>query len=204
MAYEIDMTNLNKKSASADPQMAQSQKSISTAKSIYASQAAVDSFVAIGEGYNEASAIRAKRVFANNNIFANARIAKMSAEDALKRGALASDDHMARIGRLIGSQRAAFATQGIEIDTGSAKQIQEETFNLGLEDAVTIRNNSYLEAFGFESQAANLKSQSILNRIASKSAEKQEKAAAIGRVAQAIGSGAMGVAAAGNTNTGSK
>lgn len=157
---------------------------LTKAQSIYASQGIVDSFIEIGSGYNEAAAIESKRRFNNNNLLQNANFAERSAKDAIKRGSKQADDHMRRVGRLIGAQRAAFATQGIEIDRGSARDIQNETFSLGLEDAVQIRNNSYLEAFGFESQAIASRSQAILNRIASKSQAKQEKIATFNRVVQ--------------------
>lgn len=75
------------------------------------------------------------------------------AEDSLARGREQELRHRGDVSRLKGSQRARLAAQGIDIDTGSAGLLQEETAILGEVDAITIRNNARREAYGYRSQA---------------------------------------------------
>lgn len=55
---------------------------------------------------------------------------------------------------MIGEQRVALAQQGIDINTGSAGDIQSETDAISHQDAETIKNNAWREAWGFKTQAA--------------------------------------------------
>lgn len=86
---------------------------------------------------------------------ANARISELQAKDALKRGHEAEGISRQKTKKLIGSQRAALAAQGIRVDAGSALDIQLEAGDIGELDALTIRNNAAREAFGFMQEASN-------------------------------------------------
>jgi hypothetical protein len=83
----------------------------------------------------------------------NSRLATLSAEDALRRGKKAAYLHKREIKRTIGSQRAALAAQGIEIDDGSALEVQMDTATQGELDAITIKNNAFREAWGYKMEA---------------------------------------------------
>lgn len=83
----------------------------------------------------------------------NQRFAELQAEDAIRRGKKEEQAHRKQTGALIGAQRAALAAQGIEVDSGSALAIQEDTAALSEDDARTIRMNAYREAYGYKSQA---------------------------------------------------
>lgn len=91
----------------------------------------------------------------------NARMAEMQARDAELRGQEAEARHRKDVSRLTGSQRAALAGQGVDVNDlgGSAMDIQTDTAYLGELDALTIRNNAAREAWGFRSQAANYSAQ---------------------------------------------
>lgn len=95
---------------------------------------------------------------------ANARISEMQARDALKRGHEAEGISRQKTKKLIGSQRAALAAQGIRVDYGSAQDIQQEAQDIGELDALTIKNNAAREAFGFMQEASN---SSMQGRLAS-------------------------------------
>jgi len=82
----------------------------------------------------------------------NRRLAEMRAEDALKRGHEAEAVSRGRTKKLIGSQRAALAAQGIRVDYGSAQDIQQEAADIGELDALSIRTNALREAFGAKSE----------------------------------------------------
>lgn len=82
----------------------------------------------------------------------NERIAAMQAQSALARGHEAEGISRQRGKKMLGSQRAALAAQGIRLDAGSAQDIQQETLDIGELDALTIKNNALREAFGYKMQ----------------------------------------------------
>ena len=86
----------------------------------------------------------------------NAKIAEMQATDATNRGAI--DEKKARqlTEQVIGSQRVSLAAQGVDINRGSALDIQANAAYLGELDALTIRNNAVKEAWGYRVQAQDL------------------------------------------------
>ncbi len=55
--------------------------------------------------------------------------------------------------QLEGAQRAALASQGGDVDSGSPLDIQADTARAGYIDAATIRNNAALKAYNYGIQA---------------------------------------------------
>lgn len=96
----------------------------------------------------------------------NASVAIMQSADALERGRTAEGRQRVQTRQLQGAQRAALAAQGIEINdaTDSAGQIQLDTQRQGELDALTIRNNAFREAWGFQVEAQNQTQQGELAR----------------------------------------
>lgn len=109
----------------------------------------------VGSGFFSAGSIRRQGgMEALQNRF-NAEMAGITAEDVLRRGEKEAG-RVRRAGKAVrGDQRAAYAAQGIEVDSGSAADIQEETGILNEEDVRTVRNNAWREAFGYKTQAAD-------------------------------------------------
>lgn len=85
----------------------------------------------------------------------NAKLAETSAKDAIFRGDEAAKNIQGQTKQLIGSQRAALAAQGINIDSGSALDIQADTARQGEIDAITVKNNAWREAWGYKVEALN-------------------------------------------------
>jgi hypothetical protein len=96
---------------------------------------------------------------------ANARIRGLQAEDAIRRGEKQVVKAQQSAKRLLGSQRAALGAQGIDIESGSALDIQEETAELGATDVMELRNNAWREAWGFKAEAADLRSRADVARL---------------------------------------
>lgn len=93
---------------------------------------------------------------------------------------------------IISNQRAAAAASGVDVDSGSVLQLQEDSALLGEVDALRLRQN-------FEDQAVSLEDQADLSRAQGKNARKQGKmslitgglmAASYGAQAQGAGAGA--------------
>lgn len=85
----------------------------------------------------------------------NAGINRMRAQDAIVRGEEAAADFQDEIDLMIGAQRASLAAQGIEIDEGTALDVQTNTRVMGELDTLKILNNSRREAWGYSVGEAN-------------------------------------------------
>lgn len=83
----------------------------------------------------------------------NADLAEEQAKDALARGRESELALRRKARGLMGSQRAAFAGQGIDINDGSARDVMQNDQALSELDALTIRNNAQRESLGFRQQA---------------------------------------------------
>lgn len=104
-------------------------------------------------------------VEANNSV-----IAGWQATDAQQRGQIEEQRQRLATAKLRGSQRAAFGSNGVEIDSGSPLDILMDTSQLGELDALTIRSNAEREAYGLRTQQSNLTAQSSLTSMAGRSA----------------------------------
>jgi len=83
----------------------------------------------------------------------NSAFSDLQAEDALA----SSDDLVRRyqeqLDQSIGTQRAAAGASGIEIDSGSALDAQNNNFTIGQKDILTLKNNAWREAWGHKVQS---------------------------------------------------
>lgn len=82
----------------------------------------------------------------------NAQIAEWQAQDAIDRGEVLASRRKQQTNEVIGSQRAHLAGQGVDINTGSAGEVQGNARYLGELDRLTIINNAKREAWGFKVQ----------------------------------------------------
>lgn len=85
----------------------------------------------------------------------NARLANTQADDAIARGDVEAKTLKSKIGQVVGTQRAGFASQGVDVNNGSAAQVQDDTRTLIERDATTIKNNAWREAWGYRMEAQN-------------------------------------------------
>lgn len=98
----------------------------------------------------------------------NAEMADRAADDAVARGREAQNRSRLGTRQLIGAQRATLAGQGLQLEGGTASDLQLESQQLGELDTLTIANNAMREAFGFKVEAVNYRSQANLTRLAGK------------------------------------
>jgi len=102
------------------------------------------------------------------------------AADALTRGYEAERRLREGAGLIDAEQTAAFASQNVETSSGSALAVTMDTARLSELDALQIRNNARMEAYGYKVEAASSRYQGHL-------AKKQGKQKAIGTVLGASG-----------------
>lgn len=119
----------------------------------------------------------------------NAQFKLKTADETINAGNTSADWQRVRAGQAVGTQRSAQAANGIDVNSGSAAQLQDDTAMLGELDALTIQNNAAREAYGYRVQAK----QDILN--ASQTVQ-NGKTAAMGSILGGLG-GAFGSFAGG-------
>lgn len=127
-------------------------------------------FSSISSSYAQAQALRARGQFESTMADGNARMAGVAATDAIARGETSARLNMTRARGVIGAQRASFAGQGVDVNSGSAKDVQSSTAAVGALDSMTIRNNAMREAMGYKVQASNWMTQAKMAQIGASSA----------------------------------
>ena len=97
----------------------------------------------------------------------NAAYLNRAANDARYRGVVDADTQRVQTQNLIGTQRAAMASNGGVVGEGSNAIIEQDTAQYGELDAMIISNNAAREAYGYEVQASsNLSNASTLKKNA--------------------------------------
>jgi hypothetical protein len=83
----------------------------------------------------------------------NANVADVMGQDALARGDEETSLFRTQVRQLIGTQRAGFAAQNVEVGSGSAQAVQADTAYLGELDTQRIQANAAREAWGYQVEA---------------------------------------------------
>ena len=122
----------------------------------------------LASGYSQSKAQKSLSDYEASVYESNARLADLKAADAIFRADKEAVKAKQASKRLIGSQRAALGAQGIDIESGSALDIQEESASIGAEEALNIRNNAWRESWGYKTQAVDLRGRAEMARITGK------------------------------------
>lgn len=99
----------------------------------------------------------------------NQEVANMQAANAIERGNLEEKQFRLNLSKQKGEMRAGYGASGAVVDSGSALDNLTDTVEYGELDALTIRHNAQMEAWGYRQQAANYYGQSELFRSSKKS-----------------------------------
>jgi type II secretory pathway pseudopilin PulG len=100
----------------------------------------------------------------------NARLAELQGQDAVRRGGREEAKFRREQSILEGRQRSLLAASGVDIDSGSAADLQEASRMEGEEDAAVIRLNAQREKWGFDTQALNHRNAASAARAAGRGA----------------------------------
>lgn len=113
---------------------------------------------AIGGGLSALGAYQqgqvAKQVGRNNQI-----MAEYAAQDAQRRGEEDAIKVRQRASQIKGAQRARMAANGLDLTTGTAAELQDQTDFFGQQDIATTRSNAARDAWSARVQGANARSQ---------------------------------------------
>ncbi len=117
----------------------------------------------------------------------NAKIAQSNADQKRQEGIEESRLQRIRTLQKIGSQQTAMAANGIDVSTGTALDVIEDTSAMGELDALTTRYNAETQAQAYERQANNFNNQANLDIIAGQNAYKTGITSAIGSGFKGLG-----------------
>lgn len=106
---------------------------------------------AVMQGVSTRNSMRYKAAMGERN----AALDRAAARDALKRGEIENRRQQQRTAQRLGAQRAGLAASGLDVDFGSAGELQDDTRRMGWEDSQTVRENAMREARGYEISAWN-------------------------------------------------
>jgi hypothetical protein len=110
---------------------------------------------ALSGAYAQAEATKAQAKFNEQQARSAEAMAKLQAEDAIERGE-SEATAVRKKGKMIqGSQRAMMAAAGLDLSSGTAQDLQTETYLSSAEDALRVKNNAYREAWGYKAEGAN-------------------------------------------------
>lgn len=112
----------------------------------------------------QANAAEAEGDYTAQLLSRNADLADMQAADSVARGTLSEQKLRGETRQVVGMQRTGLAAQGIDINAGSAGDVQTEAKAIGEADAQTVKLNAAREAWGFATQAQDLRSRADLTR----------------------------------------
>ncbi len=98
----------------------------------------------------------------------NARVAENDAEKVREVGVEKENDRRRRTAHLVSKQRTQLAANNVDIGSGSALQLQQDSLDLGEVDALRVKKNYENQAERFEQQEALHRGQSAVfkNRAA--------------------------------------
>lgn len=122
----------------------------------------------LGQAYSAAEAEKLEGEYRRQQYGFNKKLAEEQAEDAIKRGEKDASLLKKRGKQVKGAQRAALAAQGIEVDSGSAADLQADTDEAVQLDVQAAKNNAWREAWGYRAQALSYGFQGEMEYAASR------------------------------------
>ena len=128
----------------------------------------VSALSSIGTAFAQSGAQKAASIYQESVYRSNERMAEVQAADAISRGEKEAKKTLQNTRVLVGAQRAAMAAQGLDLESGSALDIQQETAGIGAMDALDIKNNAWREAWGYKVQANQYGQQAAFTKITGK------------------------------------
>lgn len=117
----------------------------------------------------------------------NAEIAQNNADQKRQEGIEEARQQRIKTLQAVGSQQAAMAANGIDVSSGTALDVIEDTAASGELDALTTRYNYETQALAYEQQANNFNNQASLDTFAGQNAYKSGMINAVGTGFKGLG-----------------
>lgn len=135
------------------------------ANAMLAASSGGDALTGAVGSWNQYKATKAAGEYQRRLADMNSRLAQIQAEDAIRRGDKSARQLQRDAKQLQGAQTAGYAAQGVDVSSGSAAAVQEETMTLAALDEMEIRNNAMREAWGHKMNALNYNAQGAMNQL---------------------------------------
>jgi hypothetical protein len=119
---------------------------------------------ALAGSITQASSMRMQAKYDQQQAESQARLNEIKANEAERIGEKEAAQVKRKARQVQGAQRAAMAAQGLDVASGSALELQEETARYGDEDMMTVKNNAYRQAWGYRVEAEQMRAQARFNR----------------------------------------
>lgn len=137
--------------------------SVSLPAVLAATGAVVSAGSAVAGGISQGHALGYQAQVARNN----ATIAGQNAEYATQAGAVKTEQAGLKARAQLGQVRTSLAANGLDVNSGSAADVQTSQREIGALDQETVAHNAALETYGYKTQVAGYTDQSkLLNREA--------------------------------------
>lgn len=133
---------------------------------------------------------RAAGEFEGNVLDQYADLADLAAADATARGITDENQVRGTVRKVLGSQRAGYAAQGVDLSSGSVGDVAADTALMGEVDALTVRNNAMREAWGYKVEAQQTRDKAKYARESGRAGQSAGNVAAAGSL---IAGGAQAV-----------
>lgn len=144
---------------------------------------------AIGDVSNaleQSKAARLKGSFQEALSQQNARLAQLGSQAAIQSGDAKATAVGLRAAAITGQERSSYGAQGVDVNSGSAADVQNDTAKMSALDEMTIRNNARMQAMGMQVEALNDTTQGRLASIAGRETAGQTLATGGAQVARAM------------------
>jgi hypothetical protein len=145
---------------------------MATSNSLLAAGFGMQGMASFGAAYSQSQADKAQGAYQRQQYEANQQFAEIQAEDARIRGEKDARLIRGKAQQIKGDQRAALAAQGIDVNSGSAMDLQVETDVMSAQDAMTAKNNAWREAWGYKIQASSYGSQGRFAEMAAQNSSR--------------------------------
>lgn len=110
-------------------------------------------------GISDSNAIKQQTEFSKDQLLLNQQVAEIQSKQAEEVGQFEASVSENRTASIVGEQKVSQASSGIDVNTGTAKQVQEQTAEVGAKDVQEIHNNAAMSAWGFKVKSLNLGSE---------------------------------------------
>jgi hypothetical protein len=118
------------------------------------------------EGYEmEGDAERARWEYDAKTDEMNAENARFAAREKRKAGERNARKLDQRTRMLVGRQKTAYASSGLDVNVGAPVDVMSDSILAGADDAAIIRRNAAMEAWGLNARAAGNRAQADQSRI---------------------------------------
>lgn len=121
--------------------------------------------VGMMDAKNKADSIRSQAQFNARQSEFNARMMEYQKDDIKRQSESAIFQRHRKTKQTVGSQRAALAAQGIDVEGDIGQSLADDEYQYGLEDTQAIANNAWKQSFGIEVNQFDLRMKAKQTRL---------------------------------------